>query len=359
MSLEINLGRIQQNYQRLCSKLHEAQAAAVVKANAYGLGCVEVSTALEAAGCRSFFVATLDEGIELRQALPNVDVYVLEGSDHRVCEELAAHDLIPVLNSLGQVDAWNRCGMGAQRKLPAALHLDTGMNRAGLGVEDLEKIADRWPEFENLDVGLLMSHLSCADDVNNSQNSLQLKRFVAHLEKFPPLPASLANSAGIFLGTNYHLDMVRPGVALYGGNPCIGKENLMRQVVRLTAPILQVRNVKKGDFVGYGATHEFHRPTILATVPIGYADGIIRSAGNQNGSLAYVGAHSVPIVGRISMDFVTLDITDVPGAENLTGEPVEFIGERLPIDEVAKTYGTIAHELLAGLGPRLLRTYVA
>ncbi len=356
MNLTINLERLQSNYRIIREQLNGGRAAAVVKADGYGLGCVEVSTALAQQGCRHFFVAQLAEGQLLREALDDADIHVLNGVLAGTVDDLIEHRLIPVLNSLDQIERWAEAAARRGAELPAAVHLDTGMNRTGLGSDETAVLIDEPWRLEALNVLLVMSHLGSADVAESTQPAEQLRRFEAFRRKLPMGIASLANSAGIFLGPAYHFDLVRPGVALYGGNPHPGQPSPMRQVVTLTAPILQVRNVAVGDYVGYAATHEVTRPGRIATIPVGYADGFLRSASNS--AVACLGSVQVPIVGRVSMDLITIDVTDVADSELRPGAPVELIGDQIPIDEVARRAGTIPHEMLAALGSRYKRSYV-
>ncbi|MCY3851917.1 MAG: alanine racemase [Acidimicrobiaceae bacterium] len=356
MNLTVNLERLRTNYRIVRGQLDGARAAAVVKADGYGLGCIEVSTALAQQGCRHFFVAQLAEGQLLREALDDVEVHVLNGAMPGTVEDLIDHRLIPALNSLGQIERWATAAEQRRQELPATIHLDTGMNRTGLGADETAVLIDEPWRLDSLNVVHVMSHLGSADVSDSTQPAEQLRRFEALRRQLPTGFASLANSAGIFLGPAYHFDLVRPGVALYGGNPRPGEKNPMRQVATLTAPILQVRSVAVGDHVGYAATHAVKRPGKVATIPVGYADGFLRSASNS--AVACVGSMQVPVVGRVSMDLITLDVTDVADSELHPGAVVELIGDQVPIDEVARRAGTIPHEMLAALGSRYKRSYV-
>lgn len=356
MNLQIDLARLQSNYQTIREQLQAADAAAVVKANAYGLGCVEVSAALAEAGCSHFFVAQLAEALQLREVLDSVHIHVLNGAVATTIDELIKNRLTPVLNSLEQIEHWSNAAVREQKQLPATVHLDTGMNRSGLGADETTVLLNEPWRLDGLKIMVVMSHLASADVADSSQPAQQLQRF-AELRRCLPLGlASLANSAGIFLGSDYHFDLVRPGVALYGGNPHPDKQNPMQSVITLTAPILQVRNVNPGDCVGYGATHEINRVGKVATIPVGYADGFLRSGSNS--AVAYLGSVPVPLIGRVSMDLITLDVTEVADQDLYPTAMVELIGERLPIDEVAQRAGTIAHEMLSALGSRYKRTYL-
>lgn len=356
MNLNIDLGQIQANYQLIDNLVGYTHCAAVVKANAYGLGCVEVARALRTVNCRHFFVASVDEGIELRAALDDVAIYVLNGAMPTDSEELAASRLTPVLNSLSQIQRWSRLAELAKRALPAAVHLDTGMNRTGLSASETEKLLAQPWLLENIDVVLVMSHLASAEIGHSPQNTQQLRRFKTHRSRLQLGRASLANSAGVFLGAAYHFDLVRCGVALYGGNPYLEQTNPMNAVVSVTAPILQIREVNVGDTVGYGATFAFNAVGKVATVALGYADGFLRSS--SSGAYAYIGSKRVPIIGRVSMDLITLDVSEVPESLLAEGALVELVGPNVSIDQAAQQAGTIAHEFLALLGNRYRRNYV-
>jgi alanine racemase len=345
-NLTINLAALGENYRTLTGKSQSAKLAAVVKANAYGLGIKEVAATLSREGCTIFFVATLDEGIELRQILPNARIYVFHGVLSGTAEELVAHSLIPVLNSLEQIENWL-----PHADHPAALHIDTGMSRLGLTPEECDKI----PFITSYNIDLVMSHLSCAEDKNHPKNSQQLSLF-EKLRKFVPSQyASLAASSGIFLGTDYHFDLCRAGICLYGINPTPLYQNPLTQVVRLQAKIIQIRYVDTPQTVGYGATYRVMAPTKIATLAIGYADGYMRSLGNSG--VAFIENYKVPVVGRISMDLTTVDISNVPDHLFSSKTVVDLIGPNNPIDEIAKQAGTISYELLSGLGNRIGRDY--
>lgn len=360
--LTVDLGAIVENYRRLRGIASAAECAAVVKADAYGLGVAKVAPALAAAGCRSFFVATPDEGAALRRLLPAAAIYVLNGLAGGDGRELAERGLKPVLNSLGEIERWR--ARAGPAPLPAGLHFDTGMCRLGLPEGEVEALAAEPARLEGIAVELVMSHLACADEPGHALNREQRQRFdrlkvrlgLRPRSGAPPPRASLAASSGIFLGPDFHLEMVRPGAALYGLAPTPGAPNPMRQPFVLQGKILQVRDVDRGMTVGYGATHRFARPARLATVGAGYADGYLRALGN--GGTAFVGDKQVPVVGRVSMDLITLDVTDVPPDRARPGDLVELIGPNIPTDAVAAAAGTIGYEILTSLGRRYARRYV-
>lgn len=360
--LTIDLAAIQENYRRLRGRLAAGTAcAAVVKADGYGLGAAKVGPALATAGAESFFVAQLDEGIALRAALAEAGsaaaaVYILNGLMPGAESDYLAHDLRPVLNNLAELAAWSAEAAGCGHPLPGALHIDTGMSRLGLPDDELETLVAEPGRLEGIAPLLLMSHLACAEAPAHPLNAEQQRLFEAARARLPALPASLANSSGIFLEPAFHYDLARPGAALYGVNPTPGRPNPMRQVVRLQARILQVREIDAPRSVGYGASHSVAGPTRLATVGVGYADGYLRSLSNRGSAL--IGGRKVAVVGRVSMDLITLDITAVPPELARPGTPVELIDPDSGLDRLAEEAGTIGYEILTSLGRRYHRRYL-
>lgn len=356
--LTIDLAAIADNYRLVQQRLGTASCAGVVKADAYGLGAARVAPALWAAGCRVFFVATLGEGADLRAVLPAAEIQVLGGDVATTAVDHAALGLRPVLNSLDEIAAW-RAEAGRQgRALAATIHLDTGMSRLGLAPAELDILVAEPDRLAGIEVALVMSHLACSDEPAHPQNALQLAAFRRALACFRPAGArlSFANSGGVFLGRDYHFDLARPGAALYGLRPQAGVPNPLRQVLRLQGKILQLRDVDTGTSVGYGATHRVARPARLATVGVGYADGYLRSLSNRGS--AVVGGRRVPVVGRVSMDLITLDVSDVPAQALRPGDLVDLIGPDNPVDDLADQAGTIGYEILTSLGRRYARRYV-
>ncbi|HXV23290.1 MAG TPA: alanine racemase [Alphaproteobacteria bacterium] len=356
--LTIDLEAIQRNYRRLKAELGpETDCAAVVKADAYGLGARHVAPALAAAGVRRFFVAQIEEGIALRSLLPNAELFVLNGLQPGLEAEFERHELIPVLNSLLEIELWANRARSLGRALPAAIHLDTGMSRLGMPRGEIERLIEEPHRLDGIRLLLVMSHLACSDEPEHEANQRQLGLFQRCLPRLPAVPASLANSSGIFLGPDYRFQLVRPGAALYGVNPVRNRSNPMEQVIVVEGKILQVRDVDRGTTVGYGATHRIERAHArLATVGVGYADGYLRSASGRG--LAYLGNRRVRVVGRISMDLITIDVSEATQEETQPGDWVELIGPHLPVDEVADRAGTIGYEVLTSLGRRYRRRYV-
>jgi alanine racemase len=352
--LEIDLAAIAENWRRLRQRLAPpASAAAVVKADAYGLGIAYVAPSLAQAGCTLFFVATVDEGMALRRLLPAVEIAVLNGLLPGTGDDFREARLVPVLNDLGQIAAWRDAV--DTRALPAIIHIDTGMARLGLAPSDVARLAAAPEILAALKLRAVLSHLACADEPEQAANARQLAAFRAALATLPRAPASLVASSGIFLGADYHFDITRPGAALYGVNPTPGALNPMAQVIRLKGRILQVRDVDRAMTVGYGAAHRMERAGRIATVAVGYADGWLRSSSHR-GSAAIAGQR-VPVIGRISMDLMTLDVTGIDPAITRPGDFVDLIDEQYGVDAVAAAAGTIAYEVLTALGRRHHRIY--
>ncbi len=356
-SLTIDLGAIAANWRTLAVVAGPAECAAVVKADAYGLGVAAVAPVLAAAGCRSFFVAQLDEGIALRGLLgPAPSVFVLNGIPPGTAAEFDAHRLLPVLNSATQVVEWQRLATSRERPLAAAIQLDTGMSRFGLSPDEVHGLAQRPDGFAGIAARLVMSHLACADEPGHPANESQREAFARLRPLLPPAPASLAASFGIFLGPSYHLDMVRPGVALFGG--AASHSPSLRPVVRLQGRIVQTRRIPAGAFVGYGARFVAERPSRIATVAVGYADGFLRAGGGQGAACLPGGGPPLPIVGRISMDCLGVDVTDAPEAALQDGMALDLIGPHRPLEDAAAAAGTIGYEMLTALGHRYHRRYL-
>ena len=358
--LTVDLTALRANWARLNQASGRAECAGVIKADAYGLGLGPIAKALTNEGCKTFFVASLDEGRAAREVQPGATVYVLDGLLPGAEPHYAGFDLRPVLGSLAEVRDWAAYSRARGRKLPAAIHIDTGINRLGMPDYEVDKLAAEPSLLESFDLTLVMSHLACADVPDSPVNALQRERFETLRAKLPPAPASLANSGGLFLGPAYHFDLVRPGIALYGGRAHEGKPNPMQTVVRLAAKILQVRDLTPGDAIGYGATFRVSRPSRIATIAVGYADGFLRAlsvATGEAGPVGFIGDYPVPIVGRVSMDFITVDVTDVPPELTRRGAWVEVMGDRVTVDDLTDRAGTIGYELLSRLGPRVYRVY--
>jgi alanine racemase len=354
--LTVRLDAVVDNY-RLCQRLvGPAAVSGVVKADGYGLGADAVTRALAGAGCDTFFVARLEEGVSLRKVVPAARIFVLDGAAPDTVPALLSHRLTPVLNSLSEIAGWSAAAAATKTELECAIHIDTGMSRLGLPGDELSRLAADWRHrLEHLRVVLWVSHLACADDPAAKMNRTQLDRFKTALAMLPPAPASLASSGGVLLGKDYAFDMVRPGIGLYGGNVQHAAKNPFSVAAVLTGRVLQLRRIDRGETVGYGASFGAKRPTVIATVALGYADGLMRSIGNRG--IAVIAGARAPLVGRVSMDLVTLDVTDVPPALLSTDADAEFFGDAISLEEVGEAAGTAAYEILTAIAPRVPRRY--
>ncbi len=355
--LTIDLDAIVANWRLVTARLRPgSRCAGVVKADAYGLGMAQVAPALASAGCRRFFVATIDEGLALRTLLPEAEIMVLCGPFAGTEHDFLAHRLLPILNSPQQVADWAQFARRREQPLPAVLHVDTAMSRLGLNFNQAKAVAEDRATLAAVPPALVMSHLACADDPDHPLNSGQLAAFAAARTLFPGIEGSIAASSGIFLGPDWHADWVRPGAALYGLRPTPRSLNPMAQVARLQGRIVQLRDVDEGKTVGYGATHRVVAKARLATVAVGYADGIFRALGNRG--CGHVGERRVPLVGRVSMDLVVFDVTGVPADEVRPGGFIDLIGPRQSVDDLARDAHTIGYEVLTALGSRYYRHYL-
>jgi alanine racemase len=355
-SLTVRLGVIAANYRELASRSNGAEVAPVVKADAYGVGMDRIAPHLFSLGARSFFVARLKEGIALRRLLPDARIFVFDGLTGESEAAFVTYRLIPVLNTANELKHWSSYAERRGIKLDTAIQIETGMNRAGLSpAETVEFGAGARQRLAGVELVLIMSHLACADEPDHALNRKQLERFRAALAALPSAPASLAATSGISLGREYLFDVVRPGIGLYGGNPQPGNLNPYRMGVSLTAEILQLKQVEPGETVGYGAAFTAERPTTLAIIAAGYADGLIRAAGRKG--RAIVAGRSVPFAGRVSMDLAALDVTDVPAFYADVGKSVELLGDGISLEEMADAAGTINHEVLTSITPRTKPIY--
>jgi len=350
--VEIDLGALCANYAMLRGTAPGAETAAVVKCDGYGLGAAAVASALAAReNCRCFFVAYPEEGAALRAALKSITpapaIYVFNGPLPETMTLFEKANLIPVLNSLEQARKW------ADRKpdAPAALHIDTGMNRLGAPPSEFGDIS----ALKSLRIDTVISHLACASDPAHPKNIAQRKIFVELTQRFPDAQRSLSASGGALMEESYHFDLTRVGIALYGGSPFDAADERIAPVAALKAPVVQIRQAAPGETVGYGATHEVAEQTRLATVALGYGDGFPRAASGRG--RAIINGEQASIVGRISMDLITLDITNSKKPVK-TGDIAEFFGPNLAIHEAAAACGTISYELLTGLGGRVDRRYL-
>lgn len=354
--LTIDLAALQANYAQIAARAAPARTAAVVKADAYGLGAERVVRTLAEAGCSDFFVAVITEALELAPQLPaDARLYVLNGLAPGAEAACAAAGVVPVLNSLGQIARWRAEARRRGVRLAGVIQVDSGMSRLGLAASDIDQLPPGLTD--DVEVVLVMSHLACGDTPGAAANQEQLARFEALADRIGPgLPRSLANSAGVFIAPEFRQDLVRPGLALYGAAPIEGMASPVRPLVRLEARIIQLRTVEAGAGVGYGLTYVAGERRRLATASVGYADGWPRRLGGR--AAAYVGDVRLPIVGRVSMDSMTLDVSDLPDEALAEGDFVELIGPHQTLESLAAAAETIAYEILTGLGKRFSRTYL-
>ncbi len=358
-TLIIDLNAVEANWRALARQVLTVECAAVVKANAYGLGLEPVTAKLAKAGCKTFFVADIAEARRVRARARDATIYVLNGFSPAAATAFIELNAQPVINSTAELAEWDAFVAAHKWQGGAALHVDTGMNRLGISAAEAAALAPR-VQHENHGITLLMSHLACAEIADHPLNASQIRLFRELRMLYHGVPASLANSSGIFFGDSAHYEMVRPGAALYGINPTPGRANPMRGVVELTGRILQVRKVEQGETVGYGAAWTARRASRVAIVALGYADGLLRAASGTDrkpGGAAIIAAKRCPIAGHISMDLVCIDITELPDGVVHRGDIATFIGERITVDDIAASAGTIGYEILTRLGPRCHLVY--
>ena len=358
-TLAVDLDAIADNWQTLTRRLFAVECGAVVKANAYGLGLEPVTARLVKAGCKTFFVADVAEARRARSRAREAAIYVLNGFSPEAANAFAELNVQPVINSTVELAEWDAFVATQGWRGGAAIHIDTGMNRLGMSAEEAAALAPRLQQ-ENHGITLLMSHLACAEVQDHPLNASQIRLFRELRMLYHGVPASLANSAGIFIGDTAHFDVARPGAALYGINPMPGRTNPMRNVLTLSGLVLQVRKVPQGESVGYGAAWNAKRASRIAVAALGYADGSLRAGSGPDrkaGGSAIVAKRRCPIVGYISMDLTCIDVTDLPNNAVRRGDSATFIGEDLLIDEVAASAGTIAYEVLVRLGSRCHLAY--
>jgi alanine racemase len=357
--LTVDLDAIIANWRKLEKTAVPAECAGVVKADAYGCGIEPVSKALAGAGCKTFFVASLDEARQLRAAVPQATIYTLNGFFQNTGDSYAKIDCKPVIGDLNELAEWDVFCRRSGWSGGAAIQIDTGMNRLGLTIAEALGIIPRINAGDH-GITLVMSHLVSAELVNNPTNARQLTAFREIASLFTNVQASLSNSSAIYLGAQFQFDMVRPGAALYGVNPTPEADNPMQPVVELKARVVQIRHVERGETVGYGGTWTARRPTRLAIVSAGYADGYFRAASANDGTRGaevVVAGKRCPIAGRISMDLMAVDVTDLPPNAARRGHLVTLIGEGITVDELAHHFGTIGYEVLTSLGRRYARRY--
>lgn len=353
--LTVSLSALAENY-RLLSRQGDTPVAPVLKADAYGLGAAQAFKAMRGEGARQFFIATPEEAAELRTLDATVDLFVLGGFYADAGQAYLEGGFLPVLNSLEEIGRWAALARAQERPLPAAIHFDTGMNRLGLGEDETARLLADRSLLDGIDLRLIMSHFACSDEKDHEMNVRQAAAFAPIAAAFTDIPKSLCNSSGIFRDQNWHYDLLRPGFALYGGNPMPETTNPMRRVVDLSVRILQTRCVKAGESAGYGASHTFQNDTSLATVAMGYADGFHRAGSNK--AKLYWNGQPCPIVGRVSMDLIIVDLRTVKGEKPQAGDVLEVLGPHQSVDDLARDLGTIGYEVLTSLGRRYERVYI-
>jgi len=364
--LTINLAALVSNWRYLAKQAGSAECAAVVKANAYGCGIEPVVEALAAAGCKTFFVALPEEGLRVKKTAPSSRCFVLNGLFEDAAPYYLSSGLLPILGSVPEIDVWHSLARKTGTTLPCALHMDSGMNRLGLTLQELENAVGDQQLMQHLDVQLLMTHYACADDIGHPKTLMQREVFKQAASLLPDIALSAANSGANLQNDGHAFDMVRSGIALYGGEALNNIANPMRQVAKLEARIVQIRNANAGDSVGYGGAETLKRDSRIAYVSVGYADGYQRGASNMGVPMraiapaanAAYGTTILKGMGRISMDLCGFDVTDIPEDEISAGDWIELFGDIIHIDDVARAAGTISYEFLTGLGNRYARRYV-
>ncbi len=364
--LTIDLAALADNWRKMDRLSGKAPAAAVLKADAYGIGIEPAAETLYAAGARDFFVANAEEGADLRPFVPDGRIYILAGMWPGNEQLFFDNDLVPIINSEEQLSLF-MSAISQHGDHPCALHVDTGMNRLGLTVEEALALANDPVRPASFSPVLVMSHLACADDPSHPLNRRQLDAFRTVTQAFEGVTASLANSAGVHLGPEFHFDLTRPGIATYGGEAVNGMANPMKPVVTAEARIIQVRRVRSGETASYGASAQFSRDSRVAIVAVGYADGYHRSVSGggvtlrqatPSGAFGFLHGHKVPHLGRVTMDISLFDVTDLPENAVRAGDYIELFGKNIAVDDVARAGGTIGYEMLTSLGHRYERAYI-
>lgn len=360
--LRIDLAALADNYKMFRGEVAPAECGVAVKGDAYGLGLEPVAQTLWDVGCQTYFVALTAEGLALRAMLPEAVIYVLNGLFPGAAETLTTAGLRPVLCSLDEVREWRTWCRTVGARMPAGLHIESGINRLGLTAADVETLAAEPEVFDDFDLTLVISHLASGDTPDATSNPEQVERFNALRAKLPPAPASLANSPGSLNGPDYHFDLVRVGVGLYGGEPHADGPARVKPVVHLISRLAQVRTISAGESVGYGGTWTAQRDSRIAVIPVGYRDGYMRSLSsdpNIPDAWVSIAGHTAPVVGRVSMDMITVDVTDLPDDLACRGVEVELFGTNPTVGALAHRAGTISYEIFTGLGSRLARVYSA
>lgn len=353
--LTIDLAALRHNYKVIAERISPTRAAAVVKADAYGLGASRVAPAFYEGGCRDFFVAHLGEAFDLRPFLnPDATIYILNGLQPGTEAACARENLVPVLNSFEQLENWANLAKSLNCRLPALLQIDTGMSRLGLSAKELDQLVEKLDLLDAIDVKFVISHLASGDEPESPANAAQLAALTAALARLPKLSIAFSNSGGCFLDKSYYFDLARPGVVLYGVGPAT-RDHSIRPVVSLSARVIQLREVDQGTAIGYGGSFIAPHPMQIATIAVGYADGWFRSLSNKGS--AFFNDTRLPFVGRVSMDSITLDASSLPQDTLKLGSLVELIGPNQRLEDVARECDTIPYEILTALGDRYARVY--
>ncbi len=360
-TITVDLGRVAANWRALAAKVGPARCAAVVKADAYGLGAERVIAALARAKCSAFFIATPGEAETARRIAPSADIYALDGLVGNAAAPFAHLGVKPVLSTLDDIVAWSALCRARGERLPAAIHIDTGLHRLGLPLRDVRRLSAEPSMMAGIDLDLVMSHLASADNPRDPKNREQLLTFETLSALFPGVQRSLAASDGLMLGPAYHFDLVRPGYAIYGGQASQIAPAPVKAAVSVSARILALADVAPGETVGYSATWRAKRSSRIATIAAGYADGVPRNASapdGRPGGHVLISGHLAPIIGRISMDLMTVDVTDLPDGAAMPGEFAKLIADELTIEDAGFAAGTIGYEILTRLGHRFTRLYL-
>jgi len=350
--LLINLKNLKNNYQVIKNLCKESVCSAVVKANAYGLGDTEISKFLIKNGCNDFWVANISEALRIKQSISKINIYVFNGLNKGEEELFYNNNLIPVINTFDQFQRWTSFLNNKNSYDKLIVQFDTGMCRSGIQLNEVEKLKKNIKVFNKFKDIILMTHLACADDKNNEYNLLQKKRFLKISKDFPGCRYSLAASGGIFLGKDYHLDMVRPGIALYGGRLFFNRK--LKNVVSLNSPVIQLNQLKKNETAGYSRTFKTNKNILTATIPLGYADGI--KIGISNKGFVYYGNTKLPMIGRISMDLMIINATKVKDKIKV-GDHLEIFGENFKLDDFAKLSNTLPYDIITSVSERCRRLY--
>tara|TARA_B110000444_G_scaffold257708_1_gene296780 strand:+ start:838 stop:1944 length:1107 start_codon:yes stop_codon:yes gene_type:complete len=356
--LEIDLKALSSNFKELKKNLNKnIECAATVKANAYGIGDKAVIKSLIKSGCNSYFVAHLSEAIRIREYSKKIKIYSYHGIDIKNYKKFLKYNIIPIANTLRQILMINSLNIKKKFNKNIAVHFDTGMSRLGLDKDETKWLINNKDKISSIEIGLIISHLACADQPRNPMNNKQLKKFISIRNEFKKSKASLANSAGILLNKKYHFDLVRPGIAIYGGNPFINKNVKLNNVISLKAKIIQIRKIQKGDTVGYGATFKARKDMLIGTIAVGYADGINRKFSNNMS--VFLKGKRLKVLGRISMDLITIDISLFPEIRfSRKINYVDILSKSNNINNISEKINTISYEILTSLGSRYKIKYI-